>query len=330
LIEAGHLKQARAIVEPWIRDEPNDTLANFLLSQIRNAFHDRQSPLALAEKAVPLDGSVAKYHRQLAEVLGVTAQHSGMLQQIFLARRFKTEIDTALAEDPDDLQARRDLMEYYLLAPGIVGGDRAKAREAADHISRLNAAEGYLAQARLAESSGETGRVEALYQKAVEAQPGNYRARIALANFYLSPSHRNDRLAEQQAREAIHIDRGRVEGYTVLAEVEATRARWPELETMLADAEKEVPDDLTPCYRAAVEILARGRDLPRAEALLRKYLAAEPEGNAPTLADAHWQLGLVLEKEDRQHEAIPEWRESLRLDATSPAKHELKLVTKDR
>jgi len=60
LIEEGHWKRARAIVEPWIREKPSDARANFLASQIRNAFHDRQSPLGLAENAVRLDSGVAK------------------------------------------------------------------------------------------------------------------------------------------------------------------------------------------------------------------------------------------------------------------------------
>src|SRR5690242_11595428 len=114
LIEGGHWKQARAIVEAQYRDNPNDALANYLLSQIRNAFHDTQSPMPLAERAVSLDSSVAKYHRQLAEVIGVMAQRSGPLRQLVLARRFKKEIDSALALDGRDLQAWRDLMEFYL------------------------------------------------------------------------------------------------------------------------------------------------------------------------------------------------------------------------
>src|SRR5450631_3573666 len=92
LIEAGHWKRARAIVEGRMRDNPRDALSHFLLSQIRNAFGDTESPAPLAEQAVALDGGVAKYHRQLAEVLGVKAQHSGILQQLVLARRFKREI----------------------------------------------------------------------------------------------------------------------------------------------------------------------------------------------------------------------------------------------
>src|SRR6516165_5562626 len=74
LIEAGHWKRARSLVEPEIRKRPRDALANFLMSQIRNAFGDQKTPLAFAEKAVALDPNTAKYHRQLAEVIGVTAQ----------------------------------------------------------------------------------------------------------------------------------------------------------------------------------------------------------------------------------------------------------------
>src|SRR5258708_32765605 len=124
LIEAGHWKRARSVVE-----FPRDALSSFLLSQIRAAFGDRATPLTLAEKAVALDGRTAKYHRQIAEVLGVTAQHAGAFQQLFLARRFRKEIDIALTLDPRDTQALRDLLEVYLLAPGIAGGDQRKAIE---------------------------------------------------------------------------------------------------------------------------------------------------------------------------------------------------------
>jgi hypothetical protein len=127
----------------------------------------------------------------------------------------------------------------------------------------------------------------------VDSQPGNYRARIALANHYLTPAHRNYELAEQQAHEALKIDRGRVDAYNVLAVVNAARGNWSELEAMLGSAEREVPDDLTPYYRAAETIVAAHRDLPRAAGLLRRYLATEPEGNAPTRADAQRLTAIV-------------------------------------
>jgi tetratricopeptide (TPR) repeat protein len=301
LIEAGHWKRARTIVEARIHDDPRDAMANFLLSQIRNAFGDRESPQALAERAVAIDGGTAKYRRQLAEVLGVKAQHSGIFQQLVLARRFKKEIDAAIALDSHDLQALRDLMEFYLLAPGIAGGDKAKARTIAEQIVRIDPVEGFSAQARLAEVNGDHNQVEGLLCRAVEAAPPNYRARIALSNFYALSGRSNLERAEQHAREAAQIDPGRVEAYAILAQIYAARGRWGDLDSVLATAEREVRDDLVPAYRAGETILASGRDIDRAVRCFRKYLTSEPEGNAPTRSDAQRKLVLALEKLGAHH-----------------------------
>jgi hypothetical protein len=324
LIAEGHWKRARTLVEARFREAPEGPLANFFLSQIRNAFGDHESPLPLAERAVALDGGVAKYHRQVAEVLGVMAQHAGLWQQLMLARRFHKEIETALMLDPRDIQALRDLMEFYLLAPGIAGGDEHKAAATAERIGAVDPVEGYLAQARLAEFHKQPGKMEEFLKKAAESQPPRYKAQIELAQFYLSPDHLNAAGAERQARAAEMLDPSRVPAYTVLAEVYGEHGNWSELDASLAAAEREVPDDLTPYYRAADRLVGSGRDLPRAERYLRAYLAQEPEGNAPTLAEAHWKLGLVLEKQARSSEAIKEWKESVKLDRTSPAARELK------
>jgi hypothetical protein len=289
LIEAGHWKRARVIVEARWNDNRDDALSNFLMSQIRNAFGDRESPPALAERAVAIDGGVAKYHRQLAEALGVEARHSGIFHQIALARRFKKEIDIAIVLDPRDLQALRDLLEFYLLAPGIAGGDKGKARIMAEQIGRINAASGYSAQARLAIFNGEKDTVvEALLRRAVDAEPGNYRARTALASFYAD--HANAEGAEREALQAVQIDAGRAEGYAILAEIDAAAGRWGDLDSALTAAEKEVPDDLAPFYRAGEALLRVNRSMDRAVRYFQKYAGGQPEGNAPTVADAQGKL----------------------------------------
>ncbi len=289
-IAAGHWKRARTDVEVRIRAAPNDPLANFLLSQIRGAFGDRSTPLPLAEKAAALDGHTAKYHRQIAEVLGVVAQHSNMLQQLSLARRFRTEIDAALALDPRDVQANRDLLEFYLLAPGLLGGSRRQAAMVAERIAALDPAEGFLARARIAESGRQTAKAEALLQQAAEVRPPGYRAQIAVAEFYLALEHPNLTGAEAVAREAIGIDPGRTDAYAVLADVYAGRGSWNELDATLAEAARQAPDDLYPGYRAAGRLIAGGHNLDRAERYLRAYLAQEPEGNRPSTAEAMRQL----------------------------------------
>jgi tetratricopeptide (TPR) repeat protein len=291
-IEAGHWKRARALVEPRLRDAPNDPLAAFLMSQINFAFGHKEAPLDLAEKAVALAPGVAKYHRQLAEALGVRAQRSNLFQQAFLARRFKKEIDAALAIDPNDIQAQRDLMEYYLLAPGLVGGDRKQAEALAERIGRIDRGQGFLAQARIAQFYHDPARQESMLRKAVEASPSKYKIRIALAQFYTKEQVNWDAAAEN-ARAAIEIDPTRTDGYSILAAAYAAEGRWPELETTLATADRAVPDDLTPYFRAAEAEIATGKNYAAAKADLRKYLTQEPEGNQPTLAEARQKLAEI-------------------------------------
>jgi hypothetical protein len=229
LIVAGHWKQARTLVEMRMLEAPNDPLANYLLSQIRNAFGDHITPQALAEKAVSLDANTAKYHRQYAEVLGVTAQHANVVQQLFLARRFRKEIDVAIMLDPRDTQALRDLIEFYLLAPVVVGGDQRKAAEIADRIALIDLAEGFLARARVA-AFKQPAATEAALRQAAAAQPPSYRALVAFAQFFLSPEHVNQGTAETAAQQALLLDHSRVDAYTVLAEVYADRQDWSALD----------------------------------------------------------------------------------------------------
>jgi len=289
LIEAGHWKRARTIVEARIKEAPGDALANFLLSQIRNAFGDRTTPMPLAEKAVALDGRTAKYHRQLAEVIGVTAQHANPIQQLVLARRFKNEIKIALSLDPNDRQALRDQVEFYLLAPGIAGGDLRRAGEVAARLGEVDPVEGLLARARIAAVRKDALAEQDLLRQAAEARPASYRAAVALAQFHLG---RGDlRAAEAPAAAAVQLDPHRAEGYGILATVYAGGGQWDKLDAILAAAAQEVPDDLVPYYRAAERLAAD--DPARAERYIRIYLGQEPEGNEPTIQDANRILSRV-------------------------------------
>ena len=299
LIEAGHWKRARTLVEARMAQAPADPQAHFLLSQVRNAFGDHDSPLALAEKAVALDGRCAKFHRQVAECLGVMAQHANPIQQVLLARRFRAEIDRALELDPRDTQAARDLMEFYLLAPGIAGGDGRRAAETAARLLSVDPIAGLLAQARVAAFRQRSAEAEACLRRAAEIQPPSYRARMALAGFYLSsvPPRLDD--ARAPAADALALDPGRVDAYAILADIYAARAEWAALDALLDASARQAPDDLTPFYRAALRLLATGSDPARAAAYLQTYLAQPPEGNAPSAAGARAQLAVAMERQRR-------------------------------
>ena len=151
-----------------------------------------------------------------------------------------------------------------------------------------------------------------------------------MARFYLDKEPAELEGAETAAKVAAKLDPGRVDSYAVLSRIYADRAEWTELEAVLQQSSRQVPDDLAPYYRAAEQLLGGGQDPSRSERYFRAYLAQEPEGNEPPAAEAHWKLGLALEAQGHLVEAIAEWEEALRLDRESPAARELKRLRGSR
>ena len=124
LAEAGHWKRVRAIVEPRVKANPNDAQALWLLARVKEAYGDRDGALPLAEKAVALDGRNPNYHVELASLCGSLAQTASIFSQLSLARRVKSELETALGVDPKHVDAMWGLMQFLWQAPGLVGGDK--------------------------------------------------------------------------------------------------------------------------------------------------------------------------------------------------------------
>ncbi len=313
LVDAGHWKKARAILEPLVAANPQDAEAAYLLSQVKMTFEDLDGALSLAQRAVDLSPKQGKYHYQLAAVYGEMAIRVGVISGAGLVRKFKKELATALALDPHNLDALEAQMEFYYHAPWIVGGDKAKAQAVAQEITGLRPARGYLDQAELAEDDGNRAALEGLYLKAVHADPGNFDAQTTLAKFYSQPPRNRYDQATQYAWNAIHLDPNRAWGYAMLARVLALQQRWKELDALLAQAGARASDDLSPYYESANALLGTGRELSRAEAYARKYLSQEPEGEKPGTADAHRLLGLILEKQGRVAEARNELLLAVRL-----------------
>jgi tetratricopeptide (TPR) repeat protein len=327
LIDAGHWKRARALLEPRLAANPRDAQAACLLSQVKVAFGDLEGALKSAQQAVALEDGNSNYHYQLAEVYGEMADRASMFAAGSLARKFKGELEASLARDPKNLDALEALMQFSFQAPGLMGGDKGKARAIAEELVQLNPVRGYLAQAELAKEAKDFAKVEECFLEAVQADPKNYEAQTALAGFYTQPSHRNTERAGKHVREAVQLDPARAKGYSILAMVLALEQRWNELEAVLSACERTVPDDLAPFFQAASALLESGVDLKRGEAYLRKYLAQEPEGEEPDAAHAHRLLGLILEKQGRSAEAVSELATAVQMNPRfKAAREDLKRV----
>jgi tetratricopeptide (TPR) repeat protein len=313
LLEAGHFKRLPAWAEARVAANANDTQGAYYLASAREALGDLDGALPLAEKVLASDGNDARYHLLVADICIERAQKVSVFKGLSLAHRFRDEASKAASLDVRSVEARESLMQFFFDAPGIAGGDKKKAWELADEISKIDPARGLLAQATLAGKEKNSAKQEGYFQKALAIAPHDPRVLTESAAFYASDSEKKYDQAEKFAIEAVRLDEGVSQPYIVLAEAYANTQRWSDLDVVVSQSKKSVPDDFGIYYQAGKILLNTGKDLPRAERYFREYLTMEPEGGEPPLAAGRWRLGEVLRKEGRKTEAILELQEALRL-----------------
>ena len=304
LVEAGHFKRAMPIISARLQKNPKDAEALYASAIIKEKANDLDSAISLAEQAVAADPANAIYHSQLGEMYGNKAGKVSMFSAMKFAHKIRDEGEKALQSDPKQPDAYELLIQYYLQAPGIAGGDKNKAYQMLDKLFTFDACRANSIRAELAAKDKKDAEAENYYRNAVAADSNNYEAQSNLANWFLAK--KKFELAEKTSKELLRIDRGRNYGYMALAVLYANTERWADLDASLAEGEKNVPDDLSDYYQAGRSLLVTGKDLPRAEKYFKKYMTQEPEVGSATLAHAHWRLALVYEKEGRKPEAIQE------------------------
>lgn len=89
---------------------------------------------AAAVALVP-DDDVAVYW--LGKAYGRQAERAGWFEAMRLARLTRQSLERAVALNPENPEAVRDLARYYDEAPGFLGGDAARAAELRARLSRL-------------------------------------------------------------------------------------------------------------------------------------------------------------------------------------------------
>lgn len=250
------------------------------------------------EKAVALDDRNAEYHLWLGRAVGSQAIVAGKFQQPFLARRAQNEFERAVQLDPASVGGREGLLQFYLNAPGVMGGSLEKARQQAAEIGKVSRLRGHLALAGIANHEKEPAVAEREYRAAVTDAPDSSVASIALAN-YLQSNGRSDE---------------------AFATIDRALARHP--------------GDAALLFGVGRIAAASGRQLDRGEHALRQLLAIGPADTAgtglPAPAILHFRLGELLVKKGDKVRAKKEFEAALelnpRLDAARRALLALSLM----
>lgn len=277
---ANRYAEARQELDAAVRANPNAALAHHYLGRI--ALHETRFAEAIAhlEKAAQLEPGVAEHQVVLGRAYGQLAVRSGVTRKFGLAKRARRALERAVELDPESMEARSSLIQFHLLAPGLVGGSTSKARAQAAEIARRSPFRGALARAWIAEDRKDYDEAAREYRDAIARAPDS------------------------------------LISYWGLAQLWQRSARFDSSFTLMNELIKRRPDAMPAYYYYGRAAGLSGQHLPEAVQALQRYLAHEPHEGDPPRSSAHYRLGLVYERMGERAKAKSEFETSLRLEPT--------------
>ena len=230
--------------------DARDAAAYALLGKAYFMEGQYKEAVANLEKAVAEDRLNSDCYDWLGKAYGRMAERSSFLSALGYAKKTVRAFERAVVLDPSNLEALSDVFEYYLQAPGMVGGGLDKAEMIARHFAGLNEAEYHWARARLAEKRKDFAAAEREFREALEAAPKEVGRTLDLAAFLSS------------------------------------RGRYGESEALFRVAEETYPKSPKVLYARAAAYIQSKRKLDEADALLERYLGLRITPDDPTRQEA--------------------------------------------
>jgi tetratricopeptide (TPR) repeat protein len=209
------------------------------------------------QKAFTLAPSNSGYAHWLGRAYGRRAETSNPFAAPMYASKARQHFEQAVALDPSNEEALNDLFDYYLQAPGFLGGGYDKAEQLAKRIAQRNEAEGHFAEAQLADK-----------RKQFDT-------------------------AEEQLRRAMELAPRQVGRVLDLAKYQAKHGRFEESEAAFDKAEKLAPNSPKVYFARAHTYIQERRNLDKAKSLLIKYLKSELTPDDPPREQAEKLLRQV-------------------------------------
>lgn len=158
-----------------------------LIDQGRAALtSDPQKAAAILEKAVAQSPNSAEAHYLLGSAYGTLAERASIFKQPGLASKTRKEFERAVQLDPNHLESRFGLVQFYMIAPGFMGGSHAKATQQAEEIKKRDAITGHRAFAFIYTRQKKPDLARKEYFDAVREQPNAPKAHYGLGAFYLT------------------------------------------------------------------------------------------------------------------------------------------------
>ncbi len=282
LLKERKSTEAEALARDRITRQPQDDMALWYLTRITAG--DAQKPDELipkVEQCLKALPQSAKCQNALGTLYGAAALSSGLVDGIKYASRIKERFEKAVELDPPFFDARRDLNQFYLQAPGLAGGSARKAYANADSYAKINANLGALLRAEVHIYEKEFDQAENILNN-VKADTDE-RVTEALPQIWTSLD--SSIIAAEQPGKAMKL-------FERLSAVDMNNATFffglgrAQLEAKLVEAaiisfERALKLDskITLHYRLGIAYKTKG-DKPKAIAAFKQFLTYQTQGKA--------------------------------------------------
>ncbi len=277
-IEEERFPEAERTLRQVLASRPADTEAIYYLGRVYLETERVDEAVKHYERAAKRHDDSSRVQQGLGEAYAVAALQASVFRQLGLARDARTAMERAVRLDPDNVEARVSLFEYYRHAPAVAGGGEAKARAQVAQIARRDRARGYELQGHLRRDAGDDEAAIASYRRAVAARPAETRARLSL----------------------------------VLTLVESRR--FDEAFTEIDGLLERDPDHTSALYQLGRNAALSGKRLKEGEAALRAYLDHDPLRGQPSHAWTNYRLGMIRQRMGEPASARYYLRRALSLD----------------
>lgn len=166
------------------------------------------------------------------------------------ASKAREYFEKAVALDPHNADALSDLFDYYLEAPGFMGGGYEKAERIAKQIATVDPAQGHVAEAELAERRKEFDTAEEQLRRAAQEAPRQVGRLLDLARYL------------------------------------AKRGQVAQSDAAFDRAEQLAPGSPRVAFARAQVYVQQRRNLDKARALLNRYLQSQLTPDDPSRTQA--------------------------------------------
>jgi len=276
---AGRYNRAVDELNSAIAKSPDDASLYFLLGQSYYQLRDFTRAVASLERGVQLAPKNSEYHNWLGKSYGRRAEETMFLSAMTWARKAHREFEIAVALDPENFEAQRDLIRYEMNAPGVVSGGDDKAIKHIDALEKIDPVQGQLARGEFFATKNRKAEADAVFGKILESNASRAGVYFEVSDYY------RDRPDAEKMAEAI------------------------------GKAARIDPDDRRLKYYRGVLLVMEGKNPSEAEMLLKSYMATVPDNSdVPPHAAAREWLGKLYESMGRFSEAAKEYQLSITLD----------------